>query len=586
MPSIDFHPEHEECPHCGARLHVQKRCEKTVVTMDIGPFVAKETVLQCPRDQAVFTSNALHALTPIQGTFGFDVIEHVGRALFVCCRTEREVMIELAARNVPISEREIGYLGRKFVIYLALAHRESHEQLRRSLLRSGGYILHVDGTCEGGSPHLFCGLDGISQWVLDSIKIPSEKKELLVPFFRRIEQHYGTPLALVNDMGAGILAAIAEVFPGVPDFICHFHFLRDIGKDLLLEDYQGLTQGLRGHNVRPLLRQKAKYFEKKVTESSQTLTELKISVESGQLKAASLVPIPAIIAYTLIHWAFEAPRQSRGLGFPFDRPHVEFFRRLKHVHALLTQIRHIQLRNQAEDNRPLFQLWQLLEGVVQDKALNETVARLESKAVVFDKLRQALRIALPESKNGLNDNGEDTDIQTIEKNVREFRNWLQCDECRQKTYTKMIEQIDKYWDKLFADPIVVHTPDGICIIVPQRTNNILESFFRGEKRQGRKKTGTVSLTKTLKTILADTPLVRNLKHEQYCQIILNGCATLAERFSQIDTKLVQEQLKQANNNHERIPQEVKKMIGHADLPERISTLLMPQSNIDANCDLR
>ncbi len=144
--------------------------------MDIGPFVAKETVLQCPRDQAVFTSNALHALTPTQGTFGFDVIEHVGRALFVCCRTEREVMIELAARNVPISEREIGYLGRKFVIYLALAHRESHEQLRRSLLRRGGYILHVDGTCEGGSPNLFCGLDGISQWVLDSIKIPSEKK--------------------------------------------------------------------------------------------------------------------------------------------------------------------------------------------------------------------------------------------------------------------------------------------------------------------------------------------------------------------------------------------------------------------------
>ena len=259
---------------------------------------------------------------------------------------------------------------------------------------------------------------------------------------------------------------------------------------------------------------------------------------------------------------------------------------MKHVHALLAHIRHIQLRNQAEDNRPLFQLWQLLEGVVQDKALNETVARLESKAVVFDKLRQALRIALPESKNGLNDNGEDTDIQTIEKNVREFRNWLQCDECRQKTYTKMIEQIDKYWDKLFADPIVVHTPDGICIIVPQRTNNILESFFRGEKRQGRKKTGTASLTKTLKTILADTPLVRNLKHEQYCQIILNGCATLAERFSQIDAKLVQEQLKQANNNHERIPQEVKKMIGHSDLPERISALLMPNSNIDANRHLR
>ena len=106
------------------------------------------------------------------------------------------------------------------------------------------------------------------------------------------------------------------------------------------------------------------------------------------------------------------------------------------------------------------------------------------------------------------------------------------------------------------------------------------------RSQGRKKTGTASFTKTLKTILAETPLVRNLKHEQYCQIILNGCATLADRFSQIDAKLVQEQLKQANNNHERIPLEVKKMIGHSDLPERISALLMPQGNINANRDLR
>jgi hypothetical protein len=95
-------------------------------------------------------------------------------------------MKDLAAGNIFISEREIGYLGRKFVVYLALAHRESREQLVRSMTKRGGYILHIDGTCEGDSPHLFCGLDGISEIVLDSIKIPSEKKELLIPFFQRI----------------------------------------------------------------------------------------------------------------------------------------------------------------------------------------------------------------------------------------------------------------------------------------------------------------------------------------------------------------------------------------------------------------
>jgi hypothetical protein len=32
-------------------------------------------------------------------------------------------------------------------------------------------------------------------------------------------------------MGVGIMASVKEVFPGVPDFICHFHFLRDLGKN-------------------------------------------------------------------------------------------------------------------------------------------------------------------------------------------------------------------------------------------------------------------------------------------------------------------------------------------------------------------
>jgi len=116
---------------------------------------------------------------------------------------------------------------------------------------------------------------------------------------------------------------------------------------------------------------------------------------------------------------------------------------------------------------------------------------------------------------------------------------------------EMIEQMDKYWKKLFADPLIVNTPEGPVTIAPQRTNNILERFFRGEKRRGRKRSGTASLNKTLKTILADTPLVRNLEKEEYQKIILNGCTSLAERFSQIDDKIARDQLKQAEKNREK-----------------------------------
>jgi hypothetical protein len=148
VPILHFYPETHICPICRCKLHVQKTITKTVVTMDIGAFNAKETVLFCPKHQKYFFSDQLHSLVPKGGTFGFDVIVEVGLALFAHCRNNREVMMSLAAKNVFVSEREISYLGRKFIIYLTLAHQNSQPYLRDLMTRRGGYILHVDGTCE------------------------------------------------------------------------------------------------------------------------------------------------------------------------------------------------------------------------------------------------------------------------------------------------------------------------------------------------------------------------------------------------------------------------------------------------------
>lgn len=567
-------------------LNVQKTRAKTVVTMDIGAFRARETVLSCPHDQTVFTSQQLRSLVPERGTFGFDVIVQVGLALFVHCRNNQQAMKELAEKNVFVSEREISYLGRKFIIYLALAHRQSQSRLRELMARKGGYILHVDGTCEGDSPNLFCGLDGISELVLDAIKIPSEKKEQLIPFFQRIKQQYGEPKALVHDMGRGIVTAVEQVFAGVPDFICHFHFLRDLGKDLLLDDYTALRKRLRKLKVRSSLRQRAKYLEQKIDPACQTLDQIMVSLESGAWQTTSFEHIPLITAYTLIHWVFEYPGQSSGYGFPFDRPHLDFYRRLQKVYRLLEQIMDVHLRGQVKDNKPFFQIYKAFKTAVEDKRLNDLAASLERKAKVFDKLRTAMRIALAESKNGINDNGDDADMKSIEEKVTAFRRWLVSDKRRKTTYAKMLDQLDKYWEKLFADPLAVVTPEGVLYIQPQRTNNILERFFRGEKRRGRKKSGMASLSKILKAALADTPLVQNLKNCEYMDIILNGCSSLAERFSQIDAHLVQKEMDDAKNSSETVLPVIRKLIRDSDLTMKISSLFIGSGKINANRHLR
>ena len=142
----------------------------------------------------------------------------------------------------------------------------------------------------------------------------------------------------------------------------------------------------------------------------------------------------------------------------------------------------------------------------------------------------------------------------------------------------MIEQLENYWEKLFAGPLPVDTPEGTVYIQPQRTNNILERFFREEKRLGRKKTGTASLNKTLKAILSDTPLVRNLEKQEYVEIILDGCSDLAERFAEIDVRMVRKKLENSKKSNEKILPGIGKLIKNADLITKIRSVFIEPAN--------
>jgi len=539
---------------------VLKSREKKVVRMDIGPFYAKETVLHNSQG-AVYPSRQLRSLVPYRCTYGYDVLIYVGRALFIHCRTEQQIIEDLNRKNILISPRQIGYLGKKFIVYLAIAHQQSRQRLKKVMELRGGYILHIDGTCEGDSPHLFTGIDGIAQIVLDNIKLPSEKAEFLIPFFDQIKKQYGDPIALVHDMGKGILSAVKTVFKGIPDFICHFHFLRDIGKDLFEKEYAIIRKRLKTHKIRALLRRKAKDLGKIIGDDPQTAGRLWIDIENGFVDGTVVEKMPAMAAYAMVHWTFDKS-ELEGYGFPFDCPHLMFYQRLKKLYEFINA--------QCIRDKTLSGLWRPLTKVVEDQQLKKAASQMQKKVETFKKLREALSIAVPESKKGLNDDGQDTDIKSIEEKVKQFRNEIIPDS---EDYEKMAEQIDKYWEKLFADPITVTSSTGQIIIQPQRTNNILERFFRDLKRGNRKRSGTISLNKTLRYMLTDTPLVKNLDNPEYLEIILDGCRTLEDRFEKIDSCLVTEKLKAEQRSQQTIGAEMKKIVQLPDLPERLGALL-------------
>ncbi len=507
-------------------------------------------------------STELQQLIPAGARYGYDVIVTIGKALFLHCRNSQQIQQELKAKNIQISLREIDYLGRRFIVYLTLVHEQSQGKMKQFMGALGGYILHLDGTCEGDSPHLMSTIDERSKMVLDNIKIPTENASQLIPFLRRIQQAYGDPIALVHDMGVAILKAVEEVFPGVPDYICHFHFLKDIGKDLLDHDYSTIRRRLKSR--RSPLRKIAKNIRQAIMDDPNAQQSLNEYLESRQLDEPVSPLQPLVAVYLIISWTLEAKSESNGFGFPFDRPHLDFYRRLQESYPKLKLLK--QRMGTDASLLPLMPISKILT----DKALSTTVLRMLDGVRIFDQLREVMRIAQPDSPDGLNDEG-DADMTTIKARLTLFRYSKEIKNLALTTvaYRKMVQQIDKYWDKLFADPIQVNTETGSLFVQPQRTNNILEQFFRDLKRNGRKRSGHHQLSKTLKTMLAQTPLVKNLENPHYIKIILNGKDNLAERFAEIDIVQVRKVFADAQIVTQKYPKRMAEVFRIPNLPRRL-----------------
>ena len=79
----------------------------------------------------------------------------------------------------------------------------------------------------------------------------------------------------------------------------------------------------------------------------------------------------------------------------------------------------------------------------------------------------------------------------------------------------------------------------------------------------------------------------NLGNDKYMEIILNGCSSLAERFSQIDAHQVQQEMANAVANNAKILPGIKKVIRDVELTVKMSALFCSsKSKMNANCHLR
>ena len=192
----------------------------------------------------------------------------------------------------------------------------------------GGYILHIDGTCEEGSQVHFACLTGPEPMVLWSEKIDSENAIQIRGVLKKVEERFGRPKATVEDLSNPIHKGVLAQWPGLPVFYCHQHFRSDVGKDILAQPYSKIRGLLCRSKIRPKLRSFMKRINKDLGDKKNEahlifkhLGDAFFLKEKGRSMKASAV------AGGIAEWILSPPAEGKGRGFPFDLLHLSFYLR-------------------------------------------------------------------------------------------------------------------------------------------------------------------------------------------------------------------------------------------------------------------
>jgi hypothetical protein len=562
-PTIHLGPEEAVCC-CMARstLKVLKTKKREIRTMHIGHFDVHETIKICPNEQCqkVYRCTNLDCFLAPGTNFGYDVIEYIGRAVWLRSQTANQIQTDLKLyNNLCISESEITYLAKKFVCYVVEAQRDKLAEIKWFLHKGGGYFLYFDAMHPGNSSaHLMCAIaEEISQKVnivLGSVKLPTESTETVTAFLRELKAKYGEPLAGICDLLASNLAAFKEVFPSVLLLICHFHFLRSLGKDFLEYETIKLQGFLKQYDVNQRLKELLQDCQQKIEANSRLIHYLTYDEERCR---SEFHRFPEVIqAYYKIRWILAYEQELNGYGQPFDRSEYTYLQRMKRIYE--------SLQGHTFDSGEMSSLKFFLASIFEDQDFKNQMIAISGKIEDFDHLRFIMKIAPTFGGKGLNDDGEACHMTLMEAELKAFIDSERIKDNPNKDYVKLRNQFLKYWKMLFAKAVEARLPSGeIVPVYPQRTTNLMERFFRDFQRCEYKRTGMGTLSRTVRAMVAETPLMKNLECPAFLNIILNGTATLAARFAQLDQMQIQREMGNVKTKDMLAP-ELKKAIGKPD----------------------
>jgi hypothetical protein len=496
---------------------------------------------QCPVCRRIFRAQGYSELVPPHGNYAFDLIVHIGLASFLQHRQYGEIQQELGAQwGLRLSCSTIRELAQSFLDYLAATHQAHLRELRESLQQDGGYALHVDGTCEAGTEMVFNIVAGNRGWTLTGCKMATEDNIQIQGLLRRCVEWFGRPLALVRDLSAQIEDAHQQVMPDVPDLICHYHFLENVGTKLCEKHHSKLLACLRRLKIRPALHSLRHDLVRHAKQKgSLTPAQIEQLLEAPEQTAhLDLNQKRRSLAYLALCWLEDSGADLQGEYFPFDLPGLALYRRYRALHGRLAQA----LAMIASPNRAFSTLETIrrhLAAVVEDKELVAAAERLEKAAALFNELRTVLRLGIaghhprwhpqPVADGSVETRRREEHLQQWTDQLHERRG-SESDAHRAADLTIVLDYLQKYHGKLTGHVIALKDrPDPFVV---QRTNNVSEHRFGRTKQGLRRKLGIKNLARCVQAMRPEEFLLANLHDPDYLQIVCGGSLeNLASSFA-------------------------------------------------------
>lgn len=549
------------CPVCEGPMHVQKTMLHTGKTLRHGTFQVRETVYvcaaQCRQPSGVFVTQRPTSVTGhlMPGSMvGYDVMVLVGLQRFLHYRQREEIQKALFLEHrIDISTGEISRLTKIFLQYLETLHEARSEKIREALAADGGYPLHIDATGEDGQGTLLVALAGWRRWVLDAWKVPTERAELILPALRSVVEQFGSPCAIMRDLGKPMISAaenlVEELDLDINVLACHLHFLRDVGKDLLESSHSELRALFRRYKIRPGLGGLARDLGRKLGDDVAEARE-GLRIWQGEDEERHRVPegnAGLATVRALAQWALDYHDDGNDQGFPFDRPYLDLYDRCVTARRAVDAF----LRTPPEDKqvcKALNRLARVLDSIVYEPLFAEVARRLRQRAGLLDELRQALRLglkssgrntvaplqALPLQQAMAELNDIQAAVEDLVASLKEQRPERGPAQDMREAIDIILEHIETHGDSLWGHVVSLGTPDGEIVRIVDRTNNILEGIFGDMKQGERRRSGRKILTQDFENLPAAATLTRNLKCPDYVALVCDSLDKLDEAFAQLD----------------------------------------------------